>query len=625
MLEWIRRKFKGIIIWFIISIITIVFFLGSTSFLLTRNSHNKTIAKVNNQIISADTVNAIYAAQIKQYTAKKNYNTAELDPQKIKNHIISDLINQSAITTGLYNSGFIVNNKDVIHIIKNNPQFQENGRFSVEKYNNFFKHAPFTELEYQQFLKEYLLQEQLHNSILLSSFVSTQEVNNFITEWKQSRDFGFVIVPFKKFINQNINNKQINEQVIEDYYNNHKSLFVTPETVNIQYLEIAKEHFIKNTPVEKQELFKYYQEHIHYYTLPELINVKHILIPDNRSKIEEISSKLKAGEHFSHLARTYSQDQSSASKGGELGWIGKGETDPEFEKAAFSLKNIGDSSDIIKSSFGYHIIQLNERREAQIKTFEAILPELTQHYKEELAQSKLQNIIEDLENRSFENEELITLANKLDLKIQTAGPFTNNVEKEGVCSYTQVVMAAFNEKNLHKNSNLIKLNDDRFIILRVINKQASTNKTLIEAYNEIKEILQKNHAQQQAKQQGLNLAKQLLNTTNPNKLVKSLGLEWITINQATRDMQHKDINLEILKTAFSLTTTNNQKTFITNNGDFIIVKLLKIHNIQDLSTQPIAKIYQQLINLHAKLEQTLYEQELIKTAKIKFFNTEIGK
>ena len=631
MLEWMRLKLKGIVIWGIISIITIVFLLGTGDYLFNRNSNNKIAATVNGQVISTDVIDSIYTEQIKQYhSTKKSYGNLNLDPQQIKNHIITQLVNQSAITTGLLHSNFIINDEYLIQTVKTNPQFQENGKFSPEKYNNFFKHAPFTELQYQKFLHEYLLVEQLHNSLSLSSFIPKNEIDNFITIWNQTRDFGFVTIPFKKFTNKPNTHQEINEQEIENYYNSNSESYVKHETCKIAYLDISTASFMEQIAVTQNELNKYYQEHINLYTLPELVNVRHILIPvpkeDSQDKsdaiakvqIEDILTKLNSGQNFAKLAKQYSQDQGSAINGGDLGWIGKGETEPNFEQAAFSLNKSGDLSSIVKSKFGYHIIQLIDKRKSKIKSFEEILSQVTENYKEELAQTKLQNVIEEIENNSFEQEDLSHIASKFDLKVQFTGPFTSHGDPKNILSYNEIVIAAFDEKNLHKNSNLIKLANDRFIILRTIERQPAIKKTLSEAHDEIKQTLQVTKAKQKIQQQGLILAKELLNSPHPNKLVTSYGLEWNIINKATRDT--KNINPEILKIAFTLKKPKAQQSFTLNNGDFVIIQLLNINHIEDKSTnQSVKQISEQLTMLQEQLEQQLYEKDLIDTAKIKIF------
>ncbi|MGD0466466.1 MAG: SurA N-terminal domain-containing protein [Gammaproteobacteria bacterium] len=627
MLEWIRVKFKGIVIWGVTGIITIVFFLGTGDYLLNRNSNNKIAAKVNDQVISVQEINSIYNEQIRHLNStKKNYSHIGLDPQKIKTQIMVQLINQSAITSGLLHSNFIVNNEHVIQTVKNNPMFQDDGKFSVEKYDSFFKHAPITELEYQYFLRKYLLLEQLHNSLLLSSFVPKSDINNFIATLNQTRDFGFVTIPFKKFTDKTNNTQEISEKEIENYYINNPTSYVTPEAVKIAYLEISTDKFLEQIPINQEELNKYYQEHLNLYTLPELVNIKHILISTEKSddltaktQIEDILAKLKLGQDFNKLAKQYSQDQDTAVKGGDLGWIGKGETELNFEQAAFSLKNPSEVSNVIQTKFGYHIIQLIAKREAKIKNFEEVLPQVTENYKEELAQTTLQNLIEEIENNSLEHEDLSNIANKFNLTVQFAGPFTNQGPTQGVLKFKEVIIAAFDEKNLHKNSNLIKLADDRFIILRVTDRQPANKKSLSEAYNEIKQTLQMTKAKQQAKQQGLTLAKELLTSPHPNKLVKSYALEWNLINKASRNAHN--INPEILKAVFSLSKPKTQKAFPLNNGDFIIVQLLNIHNVENLPNQSINQISEELTMLQAQLEQKSYEKDLIDTAKIEFFNT----
>ncbi len=88
--------------------------------------------------------------------------------------------------------------------------------------------------------------------------------------------------------------------------------------------------------------------------------------PIARAKAESVLKELKAGGDFAKLAEQYSEDPGSAKNGGELGWIGHGRTVPEFEKAAFSLAK-GQTSDLIKSSYGFHIINVEDKQEAHLK------------------------------------------------------------------------------------------------------------------------------------------------------------------------------------------------------------------------------------------------------------------
>jgi peptidyl-prolyl cis-trans isomerase C len=101
---------------------------------------------------------------------------------------------------------------------------------------------------------------------------------------------------------------------------------------------------------------------------PDEVSVRHILISKDtegaEAKANKILADLKAGADFAELAKSQSQDPGSAAKGGELGYLPKGRTVPEFEAAAFALKKAGDLSGVVKTQFGYHILRLEDRRSA---------------------------------------------------------------------------------------------------------------------------------------------------------------------------------------------------------------------------------------------------------------------
>lgn len=117
----------------------------------------------------------------------------------------------------------------------------------------------------------------------------------------------------------------------------------------------------KNYQVSDADIQKYYQEHQEKYVTPERIKASHILV-DSQAKADAVLAQYRKGAGFETLARQNSKD-SSASRGGDLGWFGKGRMDPAFEKAAWALKK-GEVSGVVKTPFGYHIIRLDDRRES---------------------------------------------------------------------------------------------------------------------------------------------------------------------------------------------------------------------------------------------------------------------
>ena len=172
---------------------------------------------------------------------------------------------------------------------------------------------------------------------------------------------------------------------------------------------ISQEYLVKvvtaGVTVPEEDLKKYYQEHEKDFQQPEQIKVRHILIaslneakPEEREKArtraEAILQRLKKGEDFAKLAGEVSDDQNSAPKGGELAPITLGKTNSEeFEQAAFALKT-GEISGIVATSYGFHIIKMDERQEKRTASFREVRNSIYTKLKAELEQKKAQEFVE---------------------------------------------------------------------------------------------------------------------------------------------------------------------------------------------------------------------------------------
>lgn len=159
--------------------------------------------------------------------------------------------------------------------------------------------------------------------------------------------------------------------------------------------------------VSDEDMKKFYEQNKEKFKAGEQIHASHILVKTEK-EAKDVQAQLKAGGNFEELAKKFSAD-SSAAKGGDLGWFGKGSMVPAFEKAALALKE-GQVSDIVKSDFGFHIIKLTGKRPAGVRPFEevkeqikgAIMPtkqqEVFQKIKEELKKSAKITVKEDVLN-----------------------------------------------------------------------------------------------------------------------------------------------------------------------------------------------------------------------------------
>jgi peptidyl-prolyl cis-trans isomerase D len=160
-----------------------------------------------------------------------------------------------------------------------------------------------------------------------------------------------------------------------------------PETRKIQYVAFDASNLPGGKPVVSDaEVQAYYTAHQDQYQVKEQVKVRHILIAvpadadaktdaAGKAKAEDLLKQIKAGGNFADLASKNSDDPGSKAQGGELGWLDRGKTVPEFDKAAFSLAP-GQTSDLVKTHFGYHILQVEDKKTAHLRPLAEVKPEI---------------------------------------------------------------------------------------------------------------------------------------------------------------------------------------------------------------------------------------------------------
>src|SRR5215831_3005098 len=172
------------------------------------------------------------------------------------------------------------------------------------------------------------------------------------------------------------------EDEVKSYYEQNKAKFQIPEKRIVRYGLLDLSQLRQNTQVTDDELKAVYQQNIQQYQVPNRVHAEHILflttgktdaeVAEIRKKAEDVLAQAKKkGANFEELAKKYSEDPGSKTKGGDLGWVLQGQMVPEFEKATFGL-NKGETSDLIKTQYGFHIIKVLDKETAHTKPFDEI-------------------------------------------------------------------------------------------------------------------------------------------------------------------------------------------------------------------------------------------------------------
>jgi parvulin-like peptidyl-prolyl isomerase len=150
--------------------------------------------------------------------------------------------------------------------------------------------------------------------------------------------------------------------------------------------------------VTDQEARAYFEAHRELFDEPERVRVRHILV-QTESEARLALARLRAGEPFDKLARELSQDPGTRDRGGDLGLVAPGQTVPEFEQAAFRLKP-GEVSEPVRTSFGYHLVQVTQRLPARKATWEAARQQVRQLLEENKRREAFEGWLKDVRARA---------------------------------------------------------------------------------------------------------------------------------------------------------------------------------------------------------------------------------
>ncbi|HEV7577200.1 MAG TPA: SurA N-terminal domain-containing protein [Caldimonas sp.] len=221
---------------------------------------------------------------------------------------------------------------------------------------------------------------------------------------------------------------------VEAYYKDplHAAQFQAPEQATIEYVTLDLDSVKKNIAVSEDDLRKYYAENEKRYTAPEERRASHILVKADkdapkaerdkaRAKAEGLLAEVRKNpQSFAEIARRNSDDEGSAAKGGDLDFFGRGAMVKPFEDAAFGMKP-GETSGIVESEFGYHIIQVTGARGGDKKSFDSVRAAIETEVKNQLAQKKFADAAVEFGDTVYEQaDSLKPAADKWKLEIRTA-------------------------------------------------------------------------------------------------------------------------------------------------------------------------------------------------------------
>jgi peptidyl-prolyl cis-trans isomerase D len=394
----------------------ITFIPGGLTSDLTGQPGAGVVAKVAGTSITSDEVRQS-ARQIAQQQAQRYGEMA----QRIMPFLINQATQQAANQLIMRQALLVEAEKMGLHVTPDEVRedlqhgryaatFFPGGKFIGEtQYEDMLEQANLTPTKFEDSVGKDILFSKLQALIGGGASVSDSEIRNQFIKENSKVKFDYAV------LKQDDLRKGLHptDTELKAYYDGHKASYANsiPEKRKVKYAVIDASKAAAGVAVSTADLQSYYNNHRDQYRLPEQVKVSHIWVkmplPGADGKIDDkqvaeaqhraddLLKQLQSGAKFEDVAKKYSEDPGSANVGGSLGWIGKGQTSAEFEKVAFSLPK-GQVSGVVKSSDGFHIIRIDDKQEAHMKTLDEVKAQIEPILKQQKAQQAAQRQAETM-------------------------------------------------------------------------------------------------------------------------------------------------------------------------------------------------------------------------------------
>ena len=539
-----------------------------------------TIAKVEGHEIRTGEFRRGYQAQLQAYRNAYGANVSEqlLKQLGVERQILQQMVDEWAALAEADRLGVKVSDEEVRSRIFATPAFQQNGAFIGEqRYQQLLRtqNPPMTPSEFEDNVRRQLIVDKLRSS--LTDWVSAAD-KDLEQEYRRRNDkvkLAVVQLTADSFRGQ----VSVAEPEIASYFNAHQADFKIPEKRKIRYLLIDIEALRAKVTVPASDVERAYNNNIEQYTTPEQIRASHILFKTEskdeaaaKAKAEEVLKQVKAGADFAELARKHSEDEGTAKTGGDLDYFGRGRMVAEFDQAAFAMQ-VGQTSDLVKTQYGYHIIKLVDKKAAATKTLADVRQQVTDQLAYERAQTQAANLARSIEKEISKPPDFDKVAKAQGLVVQDSGFFARDEPILGLGSSPEAASRAFEMKTGEVSGQIRTPRGIAFETL--LARQDPYVPKLDEVKAKVSDEVAKQKTRERSKEKAAGIAAKLKTAADFEKAAKDAGVDAKTTDLITRESPIPGLGAapSVEDAAFSLPVGTVSDAIPTDTGA-VIIKVL---------------------------------------------------
>ena len=469
---------------------------------------DKTLAKVDGSPITQQEFDQAQRDRIERLrqTFGSDFDPKLLETQEARASILDGIVMNRALANEANKANIIVTTDRLREVLATVPAFQEDGKFSYEKYKAYIASQGLTEPIFEQRVREDLRKQALLQAVVESAIVPktvADRLDTMLREQREVRELRFTAEQFLPKV-------KVTDEQVAAFYEQNRTLFETPESARVEFLVLSSETLTGAGAVPEAEARAYYEQNKARYGAEEQRRASHILItPDGgdkaaaKKKAEQLLAQVKSKPgDFEKLARENSRDPGSAAQGGDLGFFAKGMMVKPFEEAVFRMKP-GEISDVVESDFGFHIIKVTEVKAAQVKPFEQVKGDIERDLRTQQAQKEFAKAADQFTNLVYEQaDSLQPAADALKLKIQQVDALT----RRGLAPHIsqRVVDALFAEESLKskRNTQAIEVATNTLVSARIVEHKPAAVRPLDEVKPQVRQLVERREAVRLAKEAG---------------------------------------------------------------------------------------------------------------------------
>ncbi|ODS24983.1 hypothetical protein AB835_00305 [Candidatus Endobugula sertula] len=631
MLQTMRNKIKGLVAIFLIGLLVIPLALLGIENLFYKNPYAPDdVAEVNGQKITEREVQLALQSERQRLQTQfgTNVPTQLLSDESLRGPVLDRLIHRALIADVAEKGNMTLLDKEIDEIIVKLPDFQVEGKFDSDRFVNLIRSIGYSPATFRAMMRKDMVVNQMKNALLMTDFVTDQEIERAVVLSRQTRDFEWITLALGDLPESML----VSDDEVNEYYESNKQDYLSEEQVAIEYLELRVDQLEKDVTVSDDEVRAQYEQELDSLSKPTEREVAHIMIEGNddaaQAKMLEVQEKLAAGEDFATLAAKYSDDFGSRDNGGHLG-VSTGDVFPaEFEQALLDLKE-GDVSEPIVVDDATHFIKLLTLNAYETPSFEKERLRITAELKRIKAEEKFVSDIEILKDLAYNAENLEEVGIELNLPVNKTALFSRSGAKDVILQDSRVLEAAFSDRVVKDgfSSEVLELStDNSAMVIKMIEHKPVRTLTLEEKKKDITGELKLEKAKARLTEQAVSIRESLDNGTSLSALSEEKGLSLST--QVAAKRHAAGVPQELLNHLFAMPHPDDDQGRIDelslDNGDYVIVNLTKVTSgdIENLTDDERKSLKTNLASSLAGDEYQAWQSMLREEANVEVYNTE---